>query len=557
MAVDVNTLNELQSLQMSMDLKLLELGLRVKKARQTFWEYCKLRAPKFYTDDKHFLKKTCDTLQALVEGRLFKDGVVSREEADKRIALGMKPLRKLILNMPRRFGKSRTMVLFSQWLLGKTPDKKLITVSYNDILSGRFSRQVRDGIDEQVINPHRIVYKHIFPETKIKFGDASYQLWSLAGQHQTYLGTSFKATLTGFGADIGVIDDPVRSHKEAFDADLLENQWEWYSNSYLQTLEEGAIQIICMTRWALKDLTGKVTKAEPGEWYVLVFEAMDLETGEMLYSKTMSRESYDSKKKLMTRNIFMANYHQRPFEMEGAIYKNLKTWKIEGREGYLRLIAKGEEINRIPITDQRGWEGLFDQVQITYETTIPEILSYCDTADTGDNMLAASAFAVFKQEGFFLDFLYSSEEMSITRTLMADFLYNNNVRLARIESNFGGTSYKTAVEEKLYEIHKTRRITIEGYTNTRFSASGANKKARIVTHSAFVIDHMYFPENWEEEHPAFHADLTNYTGDKGQPDDAPDMVTGAAEMVGSYQPPELTEEERDDLAYDLRANSRG
>ena len=89
---------------------------RIIAARHSFWEYCKLRNPKFFKDDRAYLKEYCDTLQAIFEGTLInpKTG---------------EPYKKLMVNMPPRHGKSYVLTLFVQWCMGKNNETRAISVS--------------------------------------------------------------------------------------------------------------------------------------------------------------------------------------------------------------------------------------------------------------------------------------------------------------------------------------------------------------------------------------------------------------------------------------------
>lgn len=157
----------------------MELG------RRDFWHFCKLKAPDFYKEDRAYLKNICHELQAFYE---------SPTE------------RVMILNEPPRHGKSRTAGLFAQWVFGKNPKEKIITGSYNEQLSTTFSRGVRNDIMERKASKDKIVYSDIFPNTTIKRGNSAANLWSLEGQHISYLATSPGGTVTGFGASLMILD---------------------------------------------------------------------------------------------------------------------------------------------------------------------------------------------------------------------------------------------------------------------------------------------------------------------------------------------------------------
>ena len=106
--------------------------LNIEKARRNFWFFYKLLAPDFYKEDRKHLTHLCNTLQDLYEGKLLQDNG--------------EPYTRLMINMPPRLGKSRTLILFTQWALGVDQSNRIITCSYNDDLATTFSRYTRDGI---------------------------------------------------------------------------------------------------------------------------------------------------------------------------------------------------------------------------------------------------------------------------------------------------------------------------------------------------------------------------------------------------------------------------
>ncbi|EFV21305.1 hypothetical protein HMPREF1011_02840 [Anaerostipes caccae] len=166
----------------------------------------------------------------------------------------------LVVNEPPRHGKSRTAGLFVEWILGNDPTKKIMTGSYNETLSTMFSKNVRNDIQEEKADQKRIVFSDIFPGVTIKRGDGAMNLWSLEGGYNNYLATSPAGTATGFGCDIMIIDDLIKSALEANNAKVLEDQWGWFTDTMLSRLEEGGKIIVIMTRWHSDDLAGRVLK---------------------------------------------------------------------------------------------------------------------------------------------------------------------------------------------------------------------------------------------------------------------------------------------------------
>lgn len=146
-------------------------------ASRDLWHYCKIKAPDFYNDNAPYLQEICDAIQEF-------------ENDDMEL---------LIVNMPPRHGKSRTAVNAVQWLLGKNPRYKIMTCSYNEKLSRKFSKQTRNAIQEQS-RTGKIAFTDVFQNVKIKYGSASVDLWALDGNdEENYLATSPGSTTTGIG----------------------------------------------------------------------------------------------------------------------------------------------------------------------------------------------------------------------------------------------------------------------------------------------------------------------------------------------------------------------
>lgn len=468
-------------------------------ARSSFWNFSSLLYPSFYKEDRDFLIELCNTLQAFYENRIIK----SAPEADWRIVDSLEGLKdyiiceNLMINIPPRHGKSFTATNFAKWILGKDNTNKIITVSYNEKLSGRFAKAVRDGIDEIKVEPERIVYSDIFPTTKIKQGDAATQMWSLDGQFFNYLATSPTGTVTGVGCRFGIIDDLIKDKYEAYNDNVLENHWDWYTNTFLSRLEEGAKQIVIMTRWSTKDLCGKLLAQEPESWYVFKRKAYDEAKDLMLCPPLLSKKSYLNKKSKTDVEIVEANYNQNPVDVKNRLYTNLKTYT---------------DIPR----DKSG------------KPAFERIISYTDTADEGDDNLITFVAGEYQGEAYILDAYYTKESMEVTEPKTAELLVNNKVNYAKIESNNGGRGFARNVERIIWEKHKSRKVVIEWFHQSQ------NKVARILSNSSFVMEHIYFPSNWRDKWPLLYHDLTTYQrGGKNKHDDAPDGLTGLAEMISN------------------------
>lgn len=397
-------------------------------------------------------------------------------------------------------GKSRTAGLFVEWVLGKNHSEKIMTGSYNETLSTMFSKNVRNAIQEEKADTYKHVYSDVFPKTKIKRGDGAMNLWSLEGGYNNYLATSPTGTATGFGCSLMIIDDLIKNAQEAYNETVLEKHWDWFTNTMLSRLEEGGKIIIIMTRWASGDLAGRSLehyKEQGAKIKHISMKALQ-DDGTMLCEEVLSRKSYEAKKKAMGEDIASANYQQEPMDLKGCLYSKFKTY------------------DHIP-KDDRG-NALFTSID-----------AYCDTADEGSDYLCNIIYGVYNKEAYVLDIIYTQESMETTEKKVAKALYENFVNKGLIESNNGGRGFARAVERILKETYKSNKTRVEWFHQSQ------NKKARILSNSTWVMDHIYYPRNWRDKWPEYYNAMVKYQREgKNKHDDAPDATTGIAENIGTF-----------------------
>lgn len=452
-----------------MDKEQIRYYAQLELARRDFWQYCKFTSPDFYTEDGPFLKDMAQRLQWFVE------------EAREQI---------MVVNLPPRHGKSRTATKFVQWLFGRYGKEiKVMTGSYNETLSGTFAKQVRDCIAEQK-TLGVTVYGDIFPQTRIKYGEAAAQKWALEGSGQAnYLATSPTGTATGFGCNIMIIDDVIKNAEEAYNANTLAKLQSWFTDTMLSRTENGFKLIVIMTRWATGDLAGFILDSYPNVVHIN-YKAVR-EDGSMLCPDILSREDYELKTQNMNKEIIAANYQQEPIDIKGRLYSRFKTY------------------TDIPKEDGGP---LFKY-----------ILNYTDTADEGGDFLCSICYGMYEDCYYILDVMYTKDAMEITEPATARMLTANNVGCAIIESNNGGRGFARNVERELKEMGN-RHTSVEPFHQSQ------NKVARILSNSTSVMNNLYFPVNWQDRWPDFAKALMTYQREgKNEHDDAPDALTGVYE----------------------------
>lgn len=455
-------------------LKLQE-ALAVKKARRDFWSFCCLLYPEFYKESRPYLKDLCQTLQAFYNGSI-----------DKQI---------LIINMPPRHGKTFTARLFVLWMFGQDPRTKIITGSYNQILSGLFAQQTRDGILTDNENVKQKYFSDIFPDTTIKQGDAAKGFWSLDGsEEKNYLATSPGGTSTGIGANYIIVDDIIKNNEEASNELVKDKHWEWYNNTLVQRMERPRKQILIMTRWASDDLVGRMLEKKADKCHLITYKAVQ-DDGSMLCDEIMTKAEYEDVISEMGEDIASANYQQEPIDLKGRLYTSFKTY------------------DRLPVDEQSNslFEGIY---------------SYTDTADEGADYLCTIIWGVYMREAYVLDVYYTQAGMEITEPETAKRFKEFGVNRSRIESNNGGSGFARNVKRISEEQLKNFKTVIKWFHQSK------NKKARIISNATWVMEHVLYPSNWRHKWPEYYTAMARYQRDgENKHDDAPDCTTGVAETM--------------------------
>lgn len=239
--------------------------------------------------------------------------------------------KRLIINMPPRHTKSEfASYMLPAWFLGKFPDKKIIQCSNTAELAVGFGRKVRNLVGSDA-------YHKVFPEVGLKADSKAAGRWD-TNKGGTYFAIGVGGTVTGKGADLLIIDDP-HSEQEAAIAssnpEVYDKVYEWYSSGPRQRLQPGGAIVVVMTRWSLKDLTGRILKSsierDGDEWEVINFPAI-LPSEKPLWPAFWPLTELLALKEELPVGKWNAQYQQSPTSEEGALVKRDWWQKWEGNQ---------------------------------------------------------------------------------------------------------------------------------------------------------------------------------------------------------------------------------
>jgi predicted phage terminase large subunit-like protein len=168
------------------------------------------------------------------------------------VSAGLSP--RLMILMPPRHGKSELgSRSFPAWHLGREPDHEIIACSYNIGLAMSFSRKVKEVIDDSG-------YQQVF-DTRLNPDFRGAEEWGIADHRGGYVAAGVGGGITGKGAHILTIDDPIKNAEEADSADNREKLKEWYDSTAYTRLAPGGGVLVVQTWWHDDDLAGRLQVA--------------------------------------------------------------------------------------------------------------------------------------------------------------------------------------------------------------------------------------------------------------------------------------------------------
>jgi predicted phage terminase large subunit-like protein len=254
--------------------------------------------------------------------------------------------------MPPRHGKSELASRrFPAWFMGRNPKLSIIAASYNSDLAGDFGREVRNI----VASPE---HANLFPSSALAQDSKSQNRWH-TNAGGGYAAAGVGTAVTGRGAHVFLIDDPVKD-RESADSELIrEKTYRWYLSTAYTRLEgtltewdrdplwrdldeaqtkgeafEGAI-VLVQTRWHEDDLAGRLLlDMERGadQWEVLSLPAMKEAEGKVyaLWPEKYDADRLERIKRQLSAREWQSLYQQEPTPDAGTFFK--REWFEFGRK---------------------------------------------------------------------------------------------------------------------------------------------------------------------------------------------------------------------------------
>lgn len=241
---------------------------------------------------------------------------------------------RLMITMPPRHGKSMlASEFFPAWYMGRNPDHYVVAATYAQELADDFGRKVKNQIEGDG-------FRAIFPGVGLADDSKSAKRFHIEGasggfEHETKQRGAFYAVgiggpLTGRGAHLLLIDDPVKNREDADSEVIRRKTMDWYTSTAYTRLMPGGRIVIIQTRWHEDDLSGWLQAEHEHEGWVLLNLPAINDKGEALWPEQYPIEALERIKLALPQRDWSALYQQRPQPDDGNFFK--REWLPEWRE---------------------------------------------------------------------------------------------------------------------------------------------------------------------------------------------------------------------------------
>jgi len=386
--------------------------------------------------------------------------------------------RRLIINIPPRHLKSHmATIAFPAWLLGHDPSKRILTVCYAQDLSDKFARDSRALMN----SPY---YRAIFETRLSSDRQAVSDFETTEGGYR--LSSSISGGVTGFGADIIIVDDPMKA-ADAISELRRDSLNEWFDNtlrSRLNSQETGAV-IIVMQRLHADDLVAHVQENE--KWDVLSFPVIATDDtdyqisnffgartfhrreGDVLQPALLSPERLEELRQSMTEYNFSAQYQQNPTPRGGNMIKT--EW--------LEYYEAGKE------------PGKFNRIFQSWDTA--------NKAGELNDFSVCTTWGIVGKNYYLLDVFREKLNYPDLKNAVIELQKRYLSPVVIIEDNASGT-------QLIQDLKRGGRMLIKPYS----PPAGTDKELRIDAQSIHFENHRVFlrrPASWLRE---YVAELTGF-----------------------------------------------
>ncbi len=241
---------------------------------------------------------------------------------------------------PPRHGKSTiTSYYLPAWYLGTFPERRVILASYEADFAATWGQKTKQLLENHGPSLYGV---------RVDDSSRAASRWDLHRTAGGMVAAGVGGPITGRGAHLLIIDDPLKNAEQASSPTIREKQWEWWLSTARTRLEPGAVVVVVMTRWHEADLAGRLYQAsrDGGDPVTEIRlpalaernDPLGREPGEALWPERYDRDYLEHTRKVQGVYWFSAMYQGRPTPEEGGIFdrRDFRYFEIDGDHVVLR-----------------------------------------------------------------------------------------------------------------------------------------------------------------------------------------------------------------------------
>jgi predicted phage terminase large subunit-like protein len=278
-----------------------------------------------------YFKLSFDEKNPLIKGRHIRLLCNIMTRALKGEYRGDDGFTKIIITMPPRHLKSRTISeSLPSYLMAKDPTRHVIACSYSADLGVKFGAKNKEKFETLGTQ---------FFGVELNKTERAKASWETS-KGAKFLGTGIGGSVTGFGADLLIVDDPFKNRQEANSEVTREYVWQEWEDTLKTRAHKNGIMIVIHTRWHDDDLIGRLLKGEDSHEWLLVNlpaecqdESTDLlgrKIGEPLWPTQYNKKYFNQFRN--QKRTWSALYQQSPVVAGGNLFRSsfFRYFTIEG-----------------------------------------------------------------------------------------------------------------------------------------------------------------------------------------------------------------------------------
>ena len=420
-----------------------------------------------------------------------------RRAADAMQKLEERKIHRLLLEMPPGVGKSTLAIGFMIWSGMRNPDLSILGVSHNNA----FLRGVYDELD-RMLDPHgEYKWAEIFPEVYVSNTYAKDMRIDLVNnkRFQTYQLSSIGSGNAGKvrATNLLYCDDLVDGIESAMSIDRMDKLWSLYNTDARQRMLGDCAELIIQTPWSLHDPIDRLERMyeDDPDTEIIKFPALDENDESNFdypYGLGYTTKQLHEQREIMDKISFQALYQCEPIEREGQLY---------------------------PVDELRRYFDLPEQE--------PDVIfAVCDTKEQGQDYCAMPVVYKYGDEYYVDTFICDNSNPDILESRITQVLVDRKVKVARFESNRGGTIFAQNIQKRIKEKGGNTRVT------TKWNQM--HKETRIITRATWVKAHCLFKDDsvMDREYRTAIQMLCSYTmAGRNKHDDVPDVLADVADYA--------------------------